>query len=241
MFVDWMSRKWNIERSFFDREVMGYDPKTKKDQTWPYYNSEEDSHKAWLAQVQDPTTKEFYKGRETKVEYDNDGKEIPETKKTVEKEPYFVRRKIVRIRTKDGKEFLYSSGLMYGYTTYGTLVSNSFQEAEVWKQTNFKHHMAFIQRENKHREICDGPASFTTHYTLPFNENNLNELIKDAGPDVALIAKQEGGLAIEKIPLEIFKRPDFDYLLNEEWIPIEQKEAARRRLEELQISTKKKA
>ena len=241
MFTDFMTRKWNIERSFFDREVMGYDPKTKKDQTWPYYNSEEDSHKAWLAQVQDPTTKEFYKGRETKVEYDDNGKEIPETKKTIEKEPYFIRRKIVRIRAKDGKEYLYSSGLMYAYTTYGTLISNSFQDPEIWNQTNFKHHMAFIQRENKHREICDGPASTTVHYTLPFNEANLNELLKDAVPDVALIAKQEGGRAIEKIPLDIFRTKDFDYLLNEEWIPTEQKEAARRRLEELQIATKKKS
>lgn len=236
-----MSRKWNIERSFFDREVMGYDPKTKKDQTWPYYSAEEDSHKAWLAEVQDPITKEFYKGRETKVDYDDNGKEIPETKKTIEKEPYFVRRKIVRIRTKDGKEFLYSSGLIYGYTTYGTMVSNSFQESEVWRQTIFKHHMAFIQRENKHREICDGPASFITHYTLPFTEKNIDKLLEDVAPDVALIAKQEGGTAIEKIPLEIFKTKPFDYLLNEEWISPEQKEAARRRLEELQIATKKKS
>jgi hypothetical protein len=219
---------------------MGYDPKTKKDQTWPYYSAQENAHKAWLAEVQDPITKEFYKGRETAVDYDNDGKEIPNSKKTIEKEPYFVTRKIIRIKAKDGVEYLYSSGLIYGFTTYGTVISTDFQEPEVWTETVFKHHMAFVQKENKHREICDGPASMKIHYTLPFTPDNVDKLMENADPKVALIAKLEGGHAIEKIPLEIFKNKSFDFLMNEEWYTPEQKEAARLRLEALQISNKKK-
>lgn len=228
-----MSRKWEIEKSFFAKEIMGYDPKTKKDVTWQYYDSEEESYKEWLKQVQDPITKEFYKGKEVKIDYDNDGKEIPSSRQIIEKEPYFVRRQIVRLRTRDKKEYLYSRGHMYGYTTYGTVLSKKFQEPEMWDQQAFKHHMEFIAKDNKHKEICDGPTAGTiTHYTLPFTPENVDELMKNAIPDVRLTVKEEGGMVKDSPDLETFRNKSFDYILNMEYLTEKEKAA---KLEEFQI------
>lgn len=210
---DFMTRKWQIERSFFDKEVMGYDPKTKKDVPWPYFSQEEQDHKKWLSEVQNPVTKEFYKGEDPIVEYDNEGKEIPASKKILEKEPYFERTQIIRIRTKDKKEFLYSRGFLHGYTTYKTPISTSFQEPEKWEQTTFKHHMEYIQRENRHREVCDGPSGSITHYTLEFSPENIDKLMENATANVLLIVKEEGGGMVKQCPdLEMFKTKSFDYI-----------------------------
>jgi hypothetical protein len=220
---------------------MGYDQKTKKDITWPYYDSEEESFKEWLKQVQDPITKEFYKGKDVKVEYDNTGKEIPSTKQIIEKEPYFVRRQIVRIRTKDKKEYLYSRGHMYGYTTYGTELSKKFQEPEMWDQQAFKHHMEFMPKDNKHRNICDGPtAGSIIHYTLPFNADNVDELMKNAIPDVRLTVKEEGGMVKDSPDLETFKTKSFDYILNMDYLTEKEKKDKLDEFKASQEGSKKK-
>ena len=234
MFTDIIAPKFKIERSFFDREVMGYDPKTKKEQTWPYYHAEENSHNQWLSQVQDPITKEFYRGRETTVEYDDNGNEIPDTKKIIEKEPYLERTQIVRLRTRDKKEFLYSRGRMYGYTTYGTLVTDPFQEPEVWQQWTFKHHMAFIQRENRHKEVCDGPMGSIIHYTMPFTKENVDKLMETAVPNVSLVVKEEGGTVKGCPTLEMFRTKPFDYILNMDYLTEKEKEEKRLEFEAVQ-------
>lgn len=241
-FVDIMSRKWEIEKSFFDKEVMGYDQKTKKDIPWHYYNSEQEAHKKWLEQVQDPVTKQFYKGRKELVEYDNDGKEIPETKKTIELEPYFIREQIVRLRTKDRKEFLYSRGHMYGYTTYGTEIPQNFQEAEIWVQQAFNHHMEYMPRENRHREVCDGPtAGSITHYTIPYTPENVDMLLENAIPDIKLDIREEGGRVKQSPDKETFKNKSFDYIMNMDYLTEKEKAV---KLEEFQTmqagATKKK-
>jgi hypothetical protein len=236
-----MSRKWEIEKSFFAKEVMGYEPKTKKDVTWPYYDSEEESYKDWLKQVQDPITKQFYKGRKDVVEYDNDGKEIPSTKKTIELEPYFVRRQIVRLRTKDKKEYLYSRGHLYGYTTYGEELAKKFQEPEIWKQQAFKHHMEFMPKDNKHKNICDGPtAGSITHYTVPYTPENVDELMKNAIPNVALKVREEGGIVKDAPDLDTFRNKSFDYILNMDYLTEKEKKDKLDEFKASQEGSKKK-
>jgi len=228
MFVDFMSPKWNIERSFFAREVMGYDPKTKKDVPWPFpTNAEENDHKKWLEQVRDPVTKQFYTGKETIVEYDDDGNEIPASKKILEKQPSFTIKQIVRLRTKDKKEYLYTVGYMHGFTTYGTGVTTSFREPEIWTQRTFTHHMEYIPRENRHREVCDGPSGFITHYKLPFSSEAVDMLMKNAMHNVSLTVKEENGKVKQCTNVEMFKTQPFDYILNDEWQTPEEREKAK--------------
>ena len=230
-----MSRKFHIEKSFFDKEILGYDAKTKTPQTWPYENQEQRDYEHWLKQVQDPVTGQFFKKTDTEVDYDDDGKEIPESRKTVEKEPFFKRTQIVRLRTRDGKEFLYSRGQITGYTALGSISTTRFMEPEVWKQTLFKRHMAWVEKEAKHREICDGPNDSIMHYTLPFTPENVDKLMKEAIPNVALVVKEEGKTQSKECPsLEMFKTKPFDYILNDKWLTAEQREEAIKKYEAME-------
>jgi hypothetical protein len=249
-----MSRKWKIESSFFEKEVLDIDPKTGKPQTWPYEPQELKNYNAWLTKVQDPISKEFYKKRETIVDYDNDGNEIPETKKVVEREPYYEINRIVRLRTQDGKEWLYTAGEMYGYTALGTAESAHFDSPEIWKQTLFKRHMAFSQKENRYIEKCDGPNDFIMHYTKPFHlgepNKEIDELMKNAAIHIELLLKEDGKTQSKEcgdIPhmtaLEMFKTQSFNYILNDEWQTAEQREEAIKKYEALEknIISKRKA
>jgi hypothetical protein len=239
-----MSRKWEIEQSFFKKEILGYDPKTKEPQTWPYENQEKRDYDYWLKDVQDPITKQFYKKTATEVDYDDDGKEIPSSKKTVEKEPFFKRTQIVRLRTRDGKEFLSSRGQITGYTALGSISTTRFEEPEMWKQTLFKRHMAFVQRENRHLEICDGPNDSIMHYTLPFTSENVDKLMKDKVPNISLVVKEEGKTQSKECrDLEMFKTKPFDYILNDEWLTAEEREEAIKKYEAIEknIISKRKA
>jgi hypothetical protein len=234
-----MSRKWKIEGSFFEKEVIDIDPKTKEPQTWPYEPQEMKNYNAWLAKVQDPISKEFYKKRETVVDYDNDGNEIPETKKVVEKEPYYEINRIVRLRTQDDKEWLYTAGEMYGYTALGTAESAHFDSPEIWKQTLFKRHTAFSERQNRYIEKCDGPNDFIMHYTMPFHlgESNkeIDELMKNAAVRIELLLKEDGKTQSKECKdLEMFKTKPFDYILNDEWLTAEQREEAIKKYEALE-------
>ena len=224
-----MTKKWNIERSFYDKQVSGYDPKTKKETYWPYQNIEEKSHKEWLKQVQDPVTKQFFKGRAEQVEYDNEGKEIPSTKKIIELEPRYEITQIIRIRTRDRQEFLYSRGLMYGYNNFQNEVSHKFQEPEKWDEQKFAHHTEFIQRLNTTKDICDGPSGRPiTHYTLPWTTDNVDKLMQNAIPNVKLILKDEGStMAKQCTDVEMFKTKPFDYIFNDEWQSVEEREKAK--------------
>jgi hypothetical protein len=222
-----MSRKFTIEKSFFDKEILDVDPKTKEPLSWPYENQEQKDYNDWLSKVKDPITGQFYKKTDTEIDYDDEGKEIPESKKVIEKEPFFKRTQIVRLRTKEGKEFLYSRGQITAYTALGSISTTSFQEPEIWKQTLFKRHVAYNEREQRHKEIIDGPSGFIMHYTLPFNETNVDKLMKDAAPNIKLYVKEEGKNQSKDCPdLQMFKTKSIDYILNDEWQTVEEKEKA---------------
>jgi hypothetical protein len=100
-----MGRKYKIEKSFYDKEVVDKDPKTGQPLTWPWEDhisfTAERAHKAFLDEVQDPITKQFYKKTDTVVDYDNDGKEIPESNKVIEEEIHYETNAIVRLRIAD--------------------------------------------------------------------------------------------------------------------------------------------
>ena len=64
--------------------------------------------KLWLQKVTDPDTGKFYEQRDPKT-----GNTIKGTG------PKHLIRQIVRIRTSDGKEFLYSNGKLTGFDVTG--------------------------------------------------------------------------------------------------------------------------
>jgi hypothetical protein len=237
-------RKWQIEKSFFDKEVMGYDEKTRKDTPWPFEASpsfgQYKEYMNWLDQVQDKVTKQFYKGRKSTSEYDNDGKEIPGKTTSIDLEPNFVRTQIIRLRTKDKGEFLYSRGIITGYNNFQNPITTSFQEPEIWNEQQFNHKTEFIQRLNTVKDICLGPAGVIPHYTMDFNSDNVDELMKNVVPKIKLIVREEGGRVKEAPDLETFKTKSFDYILKMEYLTEKEKAAKLEEFQTMQAGTKKK-
>jgi hypothetical protein len=101
--------------------------------------------------------------------------------------------------------------------------------------------MEFMPKDNKHRNICDGPtAGSITHYTLPFTPENVDELMKNAIPDVKLMVKEEGGMVKESPDLETFKQKSFDYILNMEYLTEKEKATKLEEFQTMQAGAKKK-
>ena len=69
-----------------------------------------------LKKVQNPDTGQFYNKR------DNDGNVIKGTDN-----PKHIIKQIVRVRRKDGSEFLYSNGYVLGYNAFGEPVRECVQ------------------------------------------------------------------------------------------------------------------
>lgn len=244
---DFMSRKWQIEKSFFDKEIMGYDPKTKKDIPWPLMKQEIRDYKNWLAKVTDPITKRFYKGYKTTYEYDNNGNMIPGSDKTIEKEAHFTRKQIVRLRTNDGKEWLYTRGLLYGYDSLGSDVTQKFQEGENWDEQEFKHERVIDPKTGAFRNVSMGPTTVIPHYTIPFvlgsEETNqmVDKLMQHAVPNVMLCVKEEGQTVAKQCPnLEMFKTKSFDYIKDMGYLSEKEKTEKLEEFQTMQAGAKKK-
>ena len=121
-------------------------------------------YQLWLKKVQDPDTGEFYKQR------DKDGNIIKGTF------PKHIVRQIVRIRTSDDKEYLYSNGYLIGFDVVGDPVSQSCSNPETWIKTGFRYKKEYDQNQGRMRTRIEGPSSQEVVYEMPFNEKNLRTL-----------------------------------------------------------------
>lgn len=243
IFTDFMSKKFNIEKSFYQKQVVGFDPKTKEERYWQYNNQQERDHKNWLRQVQDPKTKLFYKLSKEEFEYDEDGKPIPETRKLTQVEPYFEIIQIIRLKRRNGSEYLYTRGLLYGYTPLQNIVTHNFDEPEVWNETHFMHRTQNNPKDGTLQDICEGPFGRPTiHYTLPFSKEALDRLMENAIPDVGLTVKDENGNIRHPINIqgmtafEMFRNQSVDFIINAEWQTPEDKEKAQLEAEIIQAN-----
>ena len=102
---DFMPYWKNEQKCFEDAKVEGKDSRTGKKASgfWPRDTpNAQVQYQLWLKKVQDPDTGEFYK------QGDKDGNIIKGTG------PKHVVRQIVRIRTNNDKEFLFSNGYLIG-------------------------------------------------------------------------------------------------------------------------------
>lgn len=189
-----------------------------------------------MAQVKDPDTGEFYKQR------DKDGNII--------KGPFpkHIVRQIVRIRTSDDKEYLYSNGYLIGYDVVGDPVSQSCSNPETWTKTGFKYKKEYDQVQGRVRTRIEGRNSDETVYEMPFNEKNLRTLFdKRITPEdlklmgqkrmitLAFSVKDERNGVVRDVrdatgilhkSMDLFLK-QFDYLANSNYITPQQKAEAR--------------
>jgi len=140
---------------------------------------------------------------------------------------------IRRIKRLDGTEWLTSSGRLVGLDRAGNEVEHSFSSPEIFYKPITRHEFKkedpkneYSPTERKCVEAAINPHNFRyTEYTLPFNEENFNNLYKQKSTDdsssVSMVIYHEG--TSEK-PHQItnadqFKNKPFDDLWQEAITP----------------------
>ena len=184
--------------------------------------------KLWLQKVTDPDTGKFYEQRD------------PRTGNTIKGTgPKHLIRQIVRIRTSEGKEFLYSNGKLTGFDVLGEVATVTCSNPETWNRTGFLYNKQYDQKTMSMKKTIAGPNSLETVYEMPFNEKNLSILyekritpedlkligqrriislsfsLKDARNGVVRDVKDATGILHKS--MDLFLKP-FEYLANSEYI-----------------------
>ena len=178
----------------------------------------------WLEKVVNPDTKEFYPA------LNKAGNPIKGTG------PKHIVQQIIRLKRKDGSEFLYSNGEVNGYDAFGNVVQCTLAKPEMWKRTLFTHERIYDQRTNTTKIETTGTQDSEDVYELPFNEKNLKALLdlRASDSDISFTVKEEAsGKAVEvkkdvniNKTLELFLKP-FDYLFEAKYISPQQRAEAR--------------
>lgn len=201
--------------------INDFPPNSKKH--WPYDEPvQERAVNELLKKVVDPSTQEYYKGQAGE-----------EPKRTVSA--------IVRIKTVDGKEYVYSKGSVKFYNMYHDPITEVCDMPEVHEQAIFVHETLRDERENHDRRFTTGIEEKVMIYDLEFNDTNIDKLYSQRSPrGCDLTVKDELSGRVKKCKdLEMFKTQSIDYILNDEWQTPEQREAVLRE-HELEQGRKKR-
>lgn len=192
--------------------------------TWPRDKPQEQiQYELWLQKVKDPNTGEYYPQR------DKDSNTVKGTG------PKYMVKKIIRIRTNDNEEWLYSHGRVTGFDALGDPVSRHCQGRgrEFWMKTSFAYKKEFDQKTMAPKSIVIGPNLQETVYEMPFNENNLKELFSLRENDAVVFYVKDDRMVrdvtgIVSKTLELMTKP-FEYLYNSDYISPQLKTELRQR------------
>lgn len=132
----------------------------KVETSWPYQSSDpakEMAYKNFMDRILDKSGKYFNPAK------DKRGVPIKNTGAS------HVLTDIIRLKTKEGKEFLYTKGKISGYDSMGDLVSFYCPKPEVWTRTLFSHKRGWDEDEEMIITKITGPAGSEIVYDLQFN------------------------------------------------------------------------
>jgi hypothetical protein len=138
-FIKQINEKWKKEQQFYDdAKAEGKNTMTGKKTTvtWPRDKPiDQVMYETWLQKVTDPDTGKFYEQRDPKT-----GNTIKGTG------PKHLIRQIVRIRTSDAKEYLYSNGKVTGFDALGEVATVTVNNPETWNRTGFAYNKQYDQK-----------------------------------------------------------------------------------------------
>ena len=178
------------------------------------------NYENWLEQVVNPDTNEYYPAR------NKDGSPIKGTGAK------HIVTQTIRLRRKDGCEFLYSLGECRGYDAFDNIVTLMCAKPEMWTKTLFNYERRYDERTNSTKVQTIGTLGTEDVYEMTFNEKNLKELVslRENDADILLIVNDEASgkpTSLRKEPninvtFKLFLKP-FNYLLNGEYISPQQR------------------
>ena len=149
---------------------------------------------------------------------------------------------IIRIKTLDGSEKLYSLGELIGYDGASIRRSMGCDKPETWESVKFGFEKTYNQKSRRFDIYSIGPIGNETKYLLDFNTENFHSLFaktwdgknpyfkpnrRNSNKRVTLIVKDEqSGTAIEifwqsiERSCELMKTKSFDELFTGSYLPL---------------------
>jgi hypothetical protein len=166
---------------------------------------------------------------------------------------------IVKLRSMDGNEYLYTLGHFHGFNSFGDHISHYVHKPETYTKTFFDRQRRYDQKEQRIIEVVTSPISQQEIYTLEFTSENLDSLfaktIKKNTPLVYRGNRRRRGGAYNSKPVnfvvkdeqtgtvinvewssleksyELFRNQSFSFLFNSDYIPLPLKAELRVRSE----------
>jgi len=181
---------------------------------------EENAYKDWKQKVINPATKEYYT-RKHKLLDENGNEEGEE----VEEKVKHTITQLVRYKDSDGKEYLYSHGIIEGFDSNGNTIPQTCSKwAEFYQHPVFHH---TNQQVGDHMVRIADSVEEIDRYTVPWSAENVDKLLANKSPKgCTLTLKDANGIVKSCKSLEMFKTKPFDYIINDEWQTPQEKEIA---------------
>jgi hypothetical protein len=209
--------------------------KTNKGKSWPRAQSPlEKRYQQFISDVVNPSNNCFY----TPLDENNYPVEMPD------KDPRTCRHvvnTIIRIKTFDGSEKLYSLGTLIGYDGASIRRTMACEKPEVVESVRFGQEKKYNSRTRRFYVFNTGPVGLETKYLLDFNQENFDSLYqktwdgkneyfkpnkRNSGKRITLIVKDEAtNIAIEVFwqsterSVELMKTKPFEELFNGTYLP----------------------
>ena len=156
----------------------------------------------------------------------------------------YIIHNIVRVRSYSGQEYLFSSGVLLGFSSLGAPVEYPISRPETYIKTHWHKERDYNKNTGRMEETIKSPAGQQEVYLLPFSAEAVEELfshtIKPDTPSVYIRARNKftfdkpcnfvvrdernnTNIAVEWSNIiktkELFATKNFSYLYNSEYIP----------------------
>jgi hypothetical protein len=251
------TKRWEIEKKEWNtlptrdiklRNTDSGESKVIKRHVWPRIPSpEERVYEKFFSRICDPSSGEFYPERDL-------AGNVIEPSDGGQRARYIV-HSIVRLKSYSGQEYLYSTGVICGFSSLGVPVRYPIHKPEMYIKTHWHKERDYNKHTGRMEEIVKSPAGQQEIYLLPFSAEAVEELfshtIKPDTPPVYIkdnkrtidkpcnfvVRDEKSGtnIAIEWSNInktkELFSLKSFSYLYNSEYIPEPLKQEMRARSE----------
>jgi hypothetical protein len=256
--VTQFTKRWEIEKKEWNslptndikiRNTESGEAKVIKRPRWPRIPPiDQIGYEKWFSRISDPITGEFYPERDLQGNIIEPSDGGPRAR--------YIIHNIVRVKSYSGQEYLFSSGMLVGFSSLGSPVDYPIGRPETYMKTHWHKERDYNKNTGRMEEIIKSPSGQQEIYLLPFSAEAVEELfshtIKPDTPPVYLRARnkftfdkpcnfvvkeerQNTSIAVEWSNInktkELFSNKSFSYLFNSEYIPEPLKREIRARSE----------
>jgi hypothetical protein len=203
---------------------------------------------SFYSKIIDPGTGKPYEERDTSGSIVKQSDGLPPARHIV--------HLIVRVRSFDGKEYLYTLGNLHGFNSFGSPVSFYVHKLETWTKTLFDKQRRYDPKSERIIEVTTSPIGQQEIYMLPFSAEAVDQLFsKTIKPNTSVywirnnrnknplkpvnfvVRDKLTGVAINiewsslEKTLELFKTKSFEYLFDANYVPEPIKQEMRANIE----------